>query len=136
MKLFLDTNVVLDFVLNRTPFSEDASLIIEISSIRKFEIYISSTSITDIYYILSKKYTKKIALEFIMDLAKNFNLTNVNHSTILEAIKSNFNDFEDAVQYQSALDYKVNFIITRNAKDFTKSKIKVLSPNDFIKKYA
>lgn len=136
MKLFLDTNVILDFVLNRLPFSEDASSIIEHATINKFEIFISSSSITDIYYIISKKYNKKIAHDFISDVVLNFKLTEVNHTTISDAVKSTFNDFEDAVQYQSALHANVNFIITRNVKDFAKSKIKIFTPKEFIKKYS
>lgn len=135
MKLFLDTNVVLDFILNRFPFNEDASKIIELSSNKLFKLYISSSSITDIYYILAKKTNKKTALDFIKDLTKNFHVTEVNHAIIEEAAKLTFKDFEDAVQYQSAYNSKVDVIITRNAKDFIKSKIKIFTPRDFIKNH-
>ncbi len=135
MKLFLDTNVVLDFVLNRTPFNKDACELIELALSHKFELCISSSSITDIYYILSKKTDKKTALNFTEDLTINFKITDVNQIIIKAAIKLNFNDFEDAVQYQSAFHAKANVIITRNTKDFIKSKIKVFTPLEFTKKY-
>ncbi len=133
MKVLLDTNVALDILLKREPYYADSSKIFLISGKRNIRLFITSTTVTDLYYIVSKVLSKKKAKGFITNLLDVVDICGVEKSIILEAINSKFNDLEDAVQYFAAKAENIDVIITRNKKDFKLSKIKVLTPAEFLK---
>lgn len=132
MKEFLDTNIILDFLLKWEPFVEETKDIFQFTSEKLFESYTSSTSITNIYYIISKIENKNKALEKTKGLLTIINVLNVGSTTISKAINSKFKDFEDGVQNFSALENEIQIIVTRNVKDFKESKLHILSPKEFI----
>lgn len=133
MKVLLDTNVVLDVLLKRQPYYFASSEIFIHSSKNNIQLFITSTIVTDLYYILSKFLSKKKAKEFLKNLLEIVDVCGVDRTIILEAMSSDFEDLEDAVQYFSSKLENIDVIVTRNKKDFKLSEIKVLTPTEFIR---
>ena len=133
MKVFYDSNVVLDLLLNRTEFLADSMAALKLSELGIVKGYISVVSITDIFYLVRKNlkdYNQAISKMQIL-----FNIVNIGKAdkkTAYSALNSGWNDFEDAVQYSVAKRLKAKYIITRNKKDFANSEIPVVSPAEFI----
>lgn len=133
MKLLIDTNVILDILLKRDGFYEDAVKILLLSEKDKVEEYVSASAITDIFYIANRNlHDKEMAKNLIKKLLEIMEIAAVSENEIKLALKEEWNDFEDSVQFAVASTNKMNFIITRNTIDYTKSKIKVMSPKDFL----
>ncbi len=132
-KVLLNTNIILDFILYREEFYQDAEVIFEISSNQEIRSFISASSITDLFYIIKKQKDKDIAKRFLIDLTSFIQIANVDHIVIENALNSDLYDFEDAVQDCVAQINQIDIIITRNIKDFKKAKTKILSPKDFLK---
>jgi predicted nucleic acid-binding protein len=135
VKILIDTNVILDIALERKPFNRFAEKIVEASNFEHFHLYISASTVTDIYYVLRKQLGKPNALTFLQDLFVSVDICKVNKKSILQALSSNFSDFEDAVQYYSALDSGIEMIVTRNASDFLGSAVPITDPQDFVRDY-
>lgn len=131
MKVLLDTNVILDYILKREPFFEHAKAILENSFSGTINSYVSASAITDIYYLIRQAKDKETALTFIEELIQFIKIAGVNHSVILEALKSEISDFEDAVQNSAALHENITHIITRNLKDYKNSNLEIFSPEQF-----
>lgn len=131
--VFLDTNIILDYLSLRQPFFSDAEAIFLMADQRKVFLYSSSLSFSIIYYVLRKFQTRQQLLQTLSDFVQAAKITGVDEMTVHAALRSDFNDFEDALQYFSALHFgSIDAIISRNAKDFTNSTIPVFSPSDFI----
>lgn len=132
IKALIDTNVILDIALKRAPFFEDASNLFAKMDDQLFEGYISASSITDIYYIVSKQLNKQIAHEFLLNLIQVLEVAGVDRDIVEQALASELPDFEDAVQVFSAKSNSIDFIVTRNVDDFLASEIPVKTPADFL----
>ncbi|QQR79961.1 MAG: PIN domain-containing protein [Deltaproteobacteria bacterium] len=130
--VFLDTNVLLDVLLNREPFVSWAQQIWTLALQRKIKASISSISILNCFYIIKKLKTNDQAYSVIEDLAKIFNIIQIDSKVITNALQTRFEDFEDGIQHQCALISKSKAIITRDEKGFSKSKLPVLDPINFI----
>lgn len=130
-RIFLDTNVVIDYLSKRVPFGEDAKQIFSLSP-RYNQLCISALSFTTIYYILRKHYDHQVLLEMLDVLQQMVEVLPTDDSMITSAIHSEFHDFEDAIQYYTALGGNSSIIITRNPKDFVHSSILVHTPSDFL----
>jgi predicted nucleic acid-binding protein len=131
--IFMDTNVVIDFLANRQPFSIDAARLFNMSVDGKIKIYISSVSYNNIYYILRQSLTNNAAIKLLKELADITEITDVTNKIIRQSLKTDFKDYEDAIQYYCALSIpNVDFIVTRNTKDFKKSTLPVLTPGEAI----
>ncbi len=132
--VFIDTNVILDFFLDREPFANPAATILGLAVDKDIKAYVSPLTFSDCYYILRKfgsheKVIKKLAL-----LLSFVSISKMTRETVIQALDSKFKDFEDALQYYSAEDYdSIDAIITRNPKDFKHSKLAVMTPNSFVK---
>ncbi len=128
-KLFLDTNVILDFLGNRGPFAEHAAIIFDQAEKGNLSIYVSALSFSNLYYILRKATNHKKAIQLVTNLNDLVSVVEVDQHIIDEAIASEFKDFEDAIQDSCAAKIKkLDALITRNLKDFKKSKVSILSP--------
>ena len=135
MNVLIDTNVVLDQLVKREPFCENAERIRLLSEKGLITSYISASAVTDIYYIARKEIGDKIkAIDLLNDLLKTTNIAAVTETSIHEALNLKWDDFEDAVQYVAGQNVSADFIITRKANDFSGSDINVISPEDFLKK--
>jgi predicted nucleic acid-binding protein len=132
MKTLFDTNVILDVLLDRTPFSDDASFLL--SKVEKSEImgYICATTVTTIYYLATKALGAKVASCHIRSLLSLFVIAPVNRVVLENALLSKFEDFEDAVLHEAARHAGANYIVTRNLSDFKESKLPVFEPREFI----
>ncbi len=132
-QIFLDTNVIIDFLANRSPFSITAAQIFNLSVIGKIKLYISAVSYNNIYYILRQTLSNVQAMKLLNELCEMTEIADVNKSTIMQSLKADFKDFEDAIQYHCALQIgKIDIIITRDTKDFKKSQLPVMNPEEAI----
>lgn len=130
-RIFLDTNIAIDYLAKRMPFGEYAMSIFSLSPYR-YQLCISALSFTTISYVLRKHFEQKQLIEMLDALQSLVEVLPVNDNIIIQAIHSQFQDFEDAVQYYTALAGKVDYIITRNPKDFKQSTIPVYTPSEFL----
>lgn len=135
MKILLDTNIVLDLLLEREPFCNEAKDIFTMCELNKISGFLCATSITTIYYLISKSVDKSKAAEIIDKLLQLFNIADVNKNILIKSLKNNGKDFEDSVIYTSAEYFNIDVIITRDKKGFKQSNIKVLKPSDFLEEY-
>lgn len=133
-KIFVDSDVVIDFFTDRSPFANAASLLFEYNEISKVQIYLSALGLNNVYYIVRKYLGHKKTLKIIEELIEITEIIGVTKKEILLALGHNFKDFEDAIQYSSALNIKdVEAIITRNTKDYVNSSIAVFTPENYLK---
>lgn len=132
MKLLFDTNVILDVLLDREPFSGDAEFLL--SMVERSEIigYICATTVTTIHYLATKALSRQAAIRHIRTLLSLFTIAPVNRIVLEGAAASDFNDFEDAVLHEAGIHAGAEYIITRNSLDFKKSKLPVFTPQELI----
>ncbi len=135
-KVFLDTNVFLDLFLERGKFADASETILSWCEEGELTGATSALNVANIYYIVRKQRSKSETKKVIKNLLGFIGIANTTKKDLILAIESDFNDFEDAIQHYSALnvDY-INFIITRNIKDFNHSTIPVITPEEFILKF-
>lgn len=129
-RLFLDTNIVIDYLSKREPFGEEAYALFQ--SRKEWQLCVSALSFTTIYYVLRKGKDHQSLLVLLGGLCQLVEILPTDDRTIVGAISSGFSDFEDAVQYYTALSSQVDIIITRNVKDYICSSIPVMTPTEFL----
>jgi predicted nucleic acid-binding protein len=132
MKILLDTNIVLDLLMQRELFYEDAVEIFTAIELGKLDGYLCATTITTIYYLVSKNTTNKKTDEIIENLLQLFKIADVDKEVLLLSLKNNGVDFEDSVIYTSAKMSQVDMIISRDKKGFKNSKVEVKTPKEFL----
>ncbi len=128
MQILIDTNVVLDFLLDREPFIEDAEILFQRIDADQIDGFIAATTLTNIYYIVRKAEGFKVAQETIAQILADLQICPVDRQILEYSVALNFRDFEDAVQCACAIAQNVDAIVTRDPKDFVNSTIPVLSP--------
>ena len=131
-RILFDTNIILDIALKREFHFTYSSKLFEFIDLKLIIGYITATTITDIYYISKREKGDLITREFIMNMIEIFEVIGVDKSTIQKALTSDLNDFEDAVQVSSALQYELDAIVTRNKSDFINSNIEVFTAVELI----
>ncbi|MCU0239118.1 MAG: PIN domain-containing protein [Pyrinomonadaceae bacterium] len=132
MKVLLDTDVNLDFILQRQPFFVEAEQVFLELIKGKFEAYICDITPLNIFYIAKKEFgNDKTRLE-ISKLLQLVEVCIVNRQILQNALTSTIKDYEDAVQNESAIAENLDAIVTRNTKDFANSTIKVYTPSEFL----
>jgi predicted nucleic acid-binding protein len=132
MKILLDTNIILDIALNRQGHSEKAKELIYFLNQKEIPFFVTATTVTDIYYVLKKSDNHTSALEFLQNFLLYADVAGVDKTIIIKALKSGLNDFEDAVQIQSAVFNQISTIVTRNKSDFKTSEVEVFTPEEFL----
>ncbi len=133
-KLFLDSDVVIDFFTDRKPHANPASELFELNEQGNVRLYLSAVSINNIYHIVRRFLGHKKTLEVVETLTEMTEIVGTTKKEIIQALKSKFTDYEDSVQYSSALTIKdLDVIITRNIKDYRNSSIAVMTPLNFLK---
>lgn len=131
--IFLDTNVVIDFLADRKPFSQFAAILFNYAAEGKVKLFISAISYNNIYYILRQSLTNSETLKLLNELSELADITDVTKSTIKKSLKTDFKDFEDAIQYNSALSInKIDALVIRNTKDFKNSLLPVFTPEELV----
>ena len=132
MKLFLDTNVLIDFILERPLFYQPAAMIVSLAAERKIVICVSALSVVTANFICIERckmpldvYRRKV------DFLRNFiEVCSVDSSDINSSYEANWKDFEDGVQYFSAIRSGVDYLVTRNVKDFEENDLKVITVDE------
>lgn len=132
MKAIIDTNVVLDVLLDREPFVKPAVELFCLIEESRIDAFICATTVTTIDYLLVKSLPKSKARNALSRLISLFEIATVNRPVIERAFESKIKDFEDAVLNEAGQMAGVDFVITRNAKDFTGSSLKICDPNEFL----
>ena len=132
MKILVDTNVVLDLLLDRSPFSDSAARIFALVENSEVEAALCATTVTTIDYLLSQSLSRDAAGKALQRLLELFEIAPVNRSVIEEALKSRMADFEDAVLSYAANLVGATAVVTRNTKDFRHSPVKALDPAEFL----
>ena len=128
---FLDTNVVIDVLADRKPFSDTAAKLFDYAERGKINLYISALSYSNIYYIVKKICSHKEMIFLLRDLEAVTVTLDVTRQIITDSLNSNFKDFEDSIQYHTALsNKKIEAIITRNPRDFKNNDIAVFTPEE------
>ena len=134
MKAVIDTCVIVDALQDRAPFGEAAKSIFLFCANRQCEGLLTAEAITDIYYLTHRQiHDDKAIRDVITKLCTIFGLLDTTVLDIRKAILSETSDFEDAVMIETAVRYKVDCIVTRNTKDYSKSSIHVYTPDEFLK---
>lgn len=133
-KLFIDSDVVIDFFTDREPHANPASELFELNEKGHVVLYLSAVCINNIYYIVRKFLGHKKTLEVVETLTEMTEIVGTTKKEVIQALKNDFKDFEDSIQYSSALTIKgLDAIVTRNIKDYRNSKIAVITPLNFLK---
>lgn len=136
MRIFLDTNILVSVLNKEYPLFSFTSRILSLSDRKNFILYTSPVCLAIAYYFAEKKFRSEKAKSKIELLCNHIQITSVNESAVIKTLQTAaINDFEDGLEYYSALENKCNCIITEDIDDFYFSKIEVLKSEDFFKKY-
>lgn len=133
-KVFVDTNIIIDLLAKREPFYKDAQDLFTLSDKKEIHLYISSLSFANAYYSIAKHHKEVDAKKYLAKFKVLVTVLPLEDKAIELALASDFNDFEDGLQYFIAMDNDSDIIITRNKKDFKNSKIPVLTAGEYLKK--
>lgn len=138
MNVFLDANVIIDYMARREDYYHDAAVIITLGFHRKIKLYVASMSFATASYILERHYhnDSNIVKSVIRSFCGLCNITTIDSKTIFDALDSSFDDFEDGMQNSAAERCRADVIITRNPKDFGASPIECLQPQEFLERIA
>jgi len=132
MRIFVDANVALDVLLERHPHCISGTQILGLSR-GGIELFISASTVTDIYYILHKNQkSKAAAVNLLKNLLTSVDIAAVTGSEIRRAIDLAWGDFEDAVQYAARENINVDYIVTRNTSDFDSAVLPVVTPDELL----
>ena len=132
MRVLFDTNIILDVLLDRPPFAEHAAYLLSLVERGEMTGFVCATSIMTIHYLIAKVLDSKEAIRHIRSLLSLFDIAPVNRVVIENALAADFSDFEDAVIHEAALHAGAKYIVTRNPKDFRKSKLPVFEPRQLL----
>ena len=135
MRVFIDTNVFLDLLWKREGFLEDSLRVFDLAVDGVFELLISDLSIANIKYITRKDYPVEKFYDVMSVFRPVFTIVPVGENAVDKALALKANDFEDALQYFSAVQSQADFLLTRNIKDYAFATMQVLTPTDFLKRY-
>lgn len=131
-KALVDTDVLYDLLAQREPFHKFSAELFTLADQEKIRLCVSALAFANLFYILSKLKSQKEARVILNKLKALMSILPVKEKNIDLALNSEFNDFEDAVQYYVAIENKINLILTRNLKDYKKSEIPILTPQEFL----
>lgn len=135
--VLIDTDVLLDFYLDRKPFSDDSLQLLLKCEQKQFRAYVTPVIVANTYFILRRHATHHYVIERLQVLLNTIHILAMDQKQVLAALESKFTDFEDALQYFSAVNSnKIDAIITRNIKDYKKSALPVFTPNEFLATFA
>lgn len=130
-RVLFDTDVILDFLMERQPFFPEATTALNTISQEKAIGFVSAHAVTTLFYVLSRKVGSEKGKKIIADLLKTMVVASVTEKIVKMALTSKFKDFEDAVAHFAALEEKVSVIVTRNIKDFSSGEIPAVLPEVF-----
>ena len=132
-RLFLDTNIVIDFLLERQEWLDDAVAILSLADAGEIEVYCSTLSLATASFFMEKaKMPQDLLRRKLSGFCEICQLSPIDEDVVRLSLSSKFKDFEDALQYHSALTVNTEVIITRNGKDFTYSTLPVMTAGEWL----
>jgi predicted nucleic acid-binding protein len=134
-RVFVDTDVILDVALARKPFLKHSKSVLAMLENNIAIGHLSSNCVANIYYIFRKVGGDVHAREFIKKILTYMTVVSIEHSDVVEGLKSSMPDFEDALQNYSAIRNQCACIVTRNIEDYTSSTLDIYTPSEFINLY-
>jgi predicted nucleic acid-binding protein len=132
-KVFVDSDIVLDLLSARQPHYKFAAELFSLADQNSIKVYISSLTFANVNYILSKQLSPGQARKMLLTFKTIVNVLAVNDKIIELALLSNFQDFEDAIQYNTAIENTITTLLTRNLKDYKKAEITILTAQQYLK---
>jgi predicted nucleic acid-binding protein len=132
-KVFVDSDIVLDLLSARQPHYKYAAELFSLADQNAIKLYVSSLTFANVNYILSKQLSAGQARKMLLKFKTLVTVLSVNDKTIDLALASDFHDFEDAIQYNTAIENGVTILLTRNHKDFKKAEIAILTAQQYLK---
>ena len=132
MKVLIDTNIILDVLCKRPAFYEDSAKIFKLCEVKKISGVISALSIPSIMYILRKELDADKTRDILDSLMLIFSVADLKADDLKKAADMRFKDYEDAIQSACATRIKANYIVTRNIKDFSESKVTAIKPAELL----
>ena len=133
-RVLIDTDVIIDFFFDRKPYSDNAAKILSLCESGEIKGFITSVVISNVYYLLRQTSTHEKVIENLTKLVTITEVLTTDKNVILKALNSNFKDFENALQNDSAeLNGNIDLIVTRNIKDFKFSSLGVMTPDNYLK---
>lgn len=131
-KVFIDSDVVLDFLTKREPFSVEAMQLFNLAAKGELKLYLSSLSVNNINYIVSRLESAQKSKKKLIALLDMVEILPVGKSTIKKSLFPSFKDFEDGLQNFCAKEGRLGTIVTRNVKDYASSELIVQNPKEFL----
>jgi len=133
LTVLIDTDVLIDFLTDREPFTKSAKEVIERSRASAINAFLAPHSITNIFYILRKHYSAADRKRRLTDLCLSVSVALIDANLVMKALVNNdFDDVEDSLQAECAVAIGADYIVTRNIEDYVKSKIPAIPPNELL----
>ncbi len=132
-KVFVDTDIVLDLLSNRVPFYIHAAYLFSEADKNELKIHVSSLSFSNLNYLLSKQYTPGQVRKKLLKFKTLVTVLAVTDKVVELALSSDFKDFEDGLQYFTAIENNIKTLLTRNLKDYKSAEISVMTAEQFLK---
>lgn len=132
MKILIDTNIILDHLLDRAPFNKAATHIFSETERGQLDAFIGGTTVTTIHYLVTKALGSKTARMALEQLLRLFEVAPITRTVLASALLLKFPDFEDAVLHEAAMHVGAQAIVTRDTKGFQQASIPVYSSDDFV----
>ncbi len=131
-KVFVDSDIVLDLLSARQPHYPHAAELFTLADEDTIKIYVSSLTFANVHYVLSKQLSAGQARKMLLKFKTLIHVLSVNDKIIELALASDFKDFEDAIQYNTAIENDISTLLTRNLKDFKKANITILTAQQYL----
>jgi predicted nucleic acid-binding protein len=129
----IDTDVLIDSSFQRQPFAGDSTKLLELCELGKIQGYTTPLLISNLYYLIRKAHTHENTISIVKKISQILTIIPVSKNSVSQAIESTFKDFEDALQYFTCMEHgNIQFIITRNKKDYKSSALAVMTPTEFL----
>ena len=131
MRILFDSNIILDYIVDREPFSSDAETVINLCMEKGFDCSVAAHTITNVFYILRKDMSLEDRRNVLLRILGMFNVVGIDADKLASALSNkDFADFEDCLQHECALAFSADYILTRNKKDFSDSSIPAIDPQE------
>ena len=136
MKILVDTNILIDYVAKRDPFTENARSVLLLCMEKQVDGCIAAHSVMNAFYILRKELSDAERKNFLLDMCSFLAVIGIDKSKIVSALRNeSFSDVEDCLQAECAAAFSADYIVTRNIKDFVNSEIPAIMPDKFLEMF-
>ena len=132
IRVLVDLNVIIDVLQNRQPFYEDSAGLVDAVARQEVVGWLAANSVTTLYYVISRVRNREAAVQAVASLLESFTVAKVDDAVIRKALSLGWKDFEDAVQMAAADAEGIDYLITRNIKDFQSGVVPVIQPAAFL----